>query len=407
MMIRLASYLLVPLFLIAFVDASTSQLQMLLIGHVAIPEYVAKVGVFAVIVAYWAVSPKRRIDKWLGIAWIGLTATLAACASVVSIEGTIGFREQLRDLAVNYLYMLCLPLCFLCAKPFLRLDVILKSLALLAIPICFLGIAQYVLSEPLVATEAADGSFRVISWEFGDRVRAFSLFASSFAFSCYLAVLAGYFVAYLTGSGYSSKTRLLALGGCMLVAVTTYATITRLGFLFVLLAALLGILLSRVRAFTRLVWGCLPLIGLAVAALTLILAPMITSTASSDLVADASLIERLFHWAEAYQSWTNSGIAAFLCGTGVSQGSSNADYVVDNTFLNFAVQAGSLGLLASVAFMYTIWMSFRRAINRQRSPAVVALCAFWATWMLTGMINWTNPTYALVAAPFMISWEFP
>jgi hypothetical protein len=95
-----------------------------------------------------------------------------------------------------------------------------------------------------------------------------------------------------------------------------------------------------------------------------------------------------------------------LFGTGVSQGSANDQYVVDSTFLNFAVQTGAVGLLASVGFMYALWMSFRRVMNGQPNPATIAVCAFWATWMLTGMIDWTNPTYALVAAPFMISAEY-
>jgi hypothetical protein len=404
---RLAHFLLVLLFIIAFVDASSSQLQMLVMGRVAMPEYLAKIGVFAVVVAYWAISPKRRIDKSIKIAWIALACTLAVCTVVIAVRGTIGLGEQLSNLAVNYLYMLCLPICLLCAKPFLRLNVILKTLAILLVPLCLLGVAQYVLADPIIATDAADGSFRVVSWQFQERVRAFSLFASSFAFSCFLAIMAGYCTAYLVGSDHRKRVRLVALGGCVLIAAATYATITRLGFLFVTLAALFGVVLSRVRQFNRLTWACLPLIGLAVATSTLLLAPIITSATSSNLVADDTLIDRLFHWAQAVSTWTNNGIATFLCGTGISQGSSNADYIVDNTFLNFAVQAGVLGLLASVAFMYTIWMSFRRAINKKSSPAVVALCAFWGTWMLTGMINWTNPTYALVAAPFMISWDFP
>lgn len=403
---RLASNLLVTLFVIAFIDASSSQLQMLLIGRVAVPEYTAKIGVCAVIVMYWIISPKRRLDKWIRIAWIILAVTLVACALVVFTGGTIEPGEQVTDLLVNYLYLMCLPICLLCFRPFLRLDRIFEVFAILAAPVCLLGIAQYVLSEPLVATAAADGSFRIIAWNFEGRVRAFSLFASSFAFSCYLAIMAGYFVAHLAEPVYRPKARFLAFGGCVLVAMTTYATITRLGFLFVMLAALLALFLSRTREHSRLKWACLPLIGFAVAATVLMVAPMITSMVNTDLVADSSLLERIVRWTQAYATWTNSGIVTFLFGTGVSQGSSNADYVVDNTFLNFAVQTGTFGLLASVAFMYAIWMSFRNVINRQRSPAVIAMCAFWATWILTGMIDWTNPTYALVAATFMISWEF-
>ncbi|MGA1983129.1 MAG: hypothetical protein ABSG84_11780 [Acidobacteriaceae bacterium] len=403
---RAAAYIFTCIFVLAFIDASLAQLQVWLFDCVVVPEYFAKIGVFAAIVTHWMFGAKQQMDRRILFIWVLLGSILAVCFIAVRAAGSTLFADQVNSLFTNYLYLMCLPICLLCLKPLVRLSFVFRILAFLMVPLCALGIAQYLLSDPLVATSTSDGSFRVVSWAFEDRVRAFSLFASGFSFSCYLALMMGYCVAYVAGRGYSSRVRLLALAGCGVVALATYASITRLGFMFVFMAALFAACLSRWRKFNRISWFALPLVGFMVAGSTLLLAPLIASGANTDLVSDLSLVDRLLNWNIALNTWTGGGLVTFLFGTGISQGSANDTYAVDNTFLNFAVQVGAIGLVGSVVLMYAMWMSFRRSVGRRQSPAVIAVCAFWATWILTGMIDWTNPTYALIAAPLMISVEY-
>jgi hypothetical protein len=200
-------------------------------------------------------------------------------------------------------------------------------------------------------------------------------------------------------------SRIAAMLMIMLIAIATYATITRLSFLIVGFAAFFAILFSCKRTYGRFTWFFLPLLALAAGAVLILVAPLIANNAAADVYSDESLVERFFHWGVALQTWLNSGTSIFVFGTGISQGKS-PDYIVDNTFLNFAVQGGLIGLVTSVAFMYFIWMSLRTVLNERSSPAVIAICAFWATWLFTGLFNTTNAIYGLILAPLLVSYEY-
>src|SRR5208282_2441770 len=85
----------------------------------------------------------------------------------------------------------------------------------------------------------------------------------------------------------------------------------------------------------------------------------------------------------------------------VAPGITNPDYIIDNTFLNFAVQSGTLGLCGATLFMFAIWMSLRDLIHPDTRPEVIGFIAFWATFLLTGIFNVTNMTYVLAILPLL------
>jgi hypothetical protein len=42
-------------------------------------------------------------------------------------------------------------------------------------------------------------------------------------------------------------------------------------------------------------------------------------------------------------------------------------------------------------------------LAERRDPATIAICAFWATFLFTGLFNTTNPVYGLIVAPLLVA----
>ena len=196
--------------------------------------------------------------------------------------------------------------------------------------------------------------------------------------------------------------------GVGLCLIATYATLTQGGpILVVLQSAVHGWLLSRGRTIGRVkvALQC-QMIRTRPASFRHHHLARYHRDALSNLLDNQSLVERLLNWGLAVQTWTDNGTMAFIFGNGTTQGMSNAGYVVDNNFLNFAVQSGVVGLVSCVGLMFTLWMSLRQVVEHQLTPLRIAMCAFWSTWIVSGTFNWTNPIYAIILMPLLASSAF-
>ncbi len=401
----LAAIAFTAFFLFSLVNLSLLQLQIWLWGRILFPQYLARIGMYVVAAVMCFIVPQWRMPKGMMRFWVPLALALVATFVVVRSRGEMRLPDQMLYLVSNYYSLALVPFC-LWAKPFLKLGTLFKLLLLVLFPLCIIGIAQYWLNNPLLPTEGGDSFDLGMFIDFNGQVRAFSLFPNGLHFAYFLALMMAFLVTALRRRSGKLIWHLFCLLSVVLIIVATYATVTRLAFLVVAFSAFFAVLFSGVRKYSKFSWFSLPILALAIGGAIIGLSPFIASHSSNDVYSDASLVERLFHWGVALNTWLNSGSSVFIFGNGISQGKS-ADYIVDNTFLNFAVQGGLVGLITSLAFMHFIWMSLRPLINgRPATAPVVAICAFWATWLLTGLFNTTNAIYGLIAAPLFVSPDF-
>ena len=393
------------LWFLSVVNCAFLQLQMVLFtGAIRIPGYTIKLLLVFPLVASWFFNPQNRMRGGIRTLWILSIVCLTLSFIVVLGSGHLNAGDQTSYFLTNYLFLLLAPVCLL-ATPHIDLRRLSKILVIVAFPLMVLGIAQHLLSDPILPTASEDGNLYITSWDFF-RVRAFSLFGSGLDFSCFLALVAPFFLvcALVKRQGYPG--RLVSVIGFSLCLVATYATLTRAAYLVVLQSAIVGWSLARGRAVGKAIWAVYPLIGTVVAILAIIVVPLVVGIASHDILDNQSLLDRLISWNTALQDWTTNGATTFLFGTGESQGAANIAHVVDNDFLNFAVQSGLIGLLSCTGLMWALWMSLRQIVVRSPSPLRIAMCAFWSTWILSGTFNWTNTVYAVMLMPLLASEEF-
>jgi hypothetical protein len=397
---RILGWLFVGCWFSSLVNVATSQFQVLLLGTVKIPVLVAKVALVAIPFFWWLVSSELRIRKHLFVPWLLFAACISASTTMVALQGTLPVADQVTGLLTIYLYLIAIPL-FQLVKPIIKLKQVSIVLCVAFVPLSALGIAQHLLGRPIVATSSPDNSLYITSWDFYGSVRAFSLFASGLDFSFFLAIAMAFFTAHMLRRESRFFTRVIGFGGVTIGAIATYCTMTRIAYLTVPLTVCFSAYLTKGRKLNWRAWALAPILALALGILLVIVLPLLTQQVVSDSLKGDSLVERLGFWSIALSTWLSTTSSAFWFGTGVAQGTSNVGYIVDNTFLNFAVQSGVLGLCGSVFLMFAIWMSMRKLINANTDPEVIALVSFWLTFLLSGMFNVSNYAYALAFLPLL------
>ncbi len=394
------SWMLVAFWLLSLANTAVTQVQALLFDTVVVPVLAFKVLLVGTAFLSLLIYPQRRNRHATLITWLVFVCCILASAASVFSRGALPMQEQAVGLLTIYLYMIAVPL-FVLTKPLIRLEQISATICVSFVPLALLGLAQYWFNDPIVSTGTPDGSITITAWNFYGQVRAFSLFAAGLDFAFFLALAAGLFAAFLfdPGSGIVKKT--LASLGLFLAALATHATLTRIAYLFVPLTVVFSAFLSRRKMVSRVTWFLMPVTALLLGVAVVIWLPLYLRTMNVYWLSDDSLVERLFYWNQGLDTWLHSGPATFWFGTGVAPGITNPDYIIDNTFLNFAVQSGTLGLCGATLFMFAIWMWFRELIHPNTRPETIAFIAFWATFLLTGMFNVSNMTYALAILPLL------
>lgn len=362
--------------MLSLVNGALVQTQVWLFsGVVLAPAFVAKLALSLPILAGLFLAPRFRFRGSLAGAYIYLCFSLLISFAVGGYQAQSSLAALGGAFLTNYFFLLLCPLCLLSA-PLVDLKRLFRTLFTISFPLSLLGITQYLAASPILPTESTDGRLAVASWDFYGSVRAFSLFLSGLDFACFLALMMPFLVVCFATKRVV-KSRLLSGLGICITGIATYATLTRNAYLFVPLSASAALIFLRNRPIGRTTWFFLPIIAAAIAIAAIIVVPITLTELPNGLLADQSLVERLVHWQVAVDTWTSHGWATFLFGNGEAQRAANEGYIVDNTFLNFAVQSGLVGLVACVVFIQTIWMSLREIINRKPSPFVIAICAFF------------------------------
>lgn len=392
------------LWLFAVVNGAFQQLQLWLTDSVTLPGYTVRILLIVPIVANVLIATSQRLSRVLRFFWLAAMVALSTSFLAVCASGKLQAGNQMVYFLTNYMLPLLAPMCLLSA-PFIDLRKLARLLLPVTVVLSVLGIAQYFSVNPIVPTASDDGGLVITSWEFYGRVRAFSLFLSGLDFASLLALMVAFSSAVIFCKTRLPPGRVVSAILLCLCAVATYGTLTRNAYLFVIQSGLVAAYLTRRESISKRFWFLLPLVGAAIGFLAVVVVPGVISVVSNDLLSDDSLVERLVHWEHAMNVWTNSGQSVFLFGNGETQGAANAGYIVDNSFLNVAVQSGLVGLVSWVLYCYALWMELRHAVKAKASPMAVAICGFWSTWMLSGAFNVTNWIFALAIMPLFASSE--
>jgi len=261
----------------------------------------------------------------------------------------------------------------------------------LAAPILVLGVAQYLLDDPVFRIEAYDEYLRVISVSFvGGGTRAFSIFTSGWAFGDFAIgmVLLGLVVS--VSREVAVKIRVLSLLVFGLGLASVFATLTRMVYLECA-AALIGVCLIRggvnARAVVLSAAGCAVVSTLGV---TVILDAVGYRT--GDLLDSSSLDARLSSWQHVTSMLGDGGssILNWLFGVGLI---ANDRYPltrglrVDNLYLGLILYTGLVGLVVTAAFFVSLFRIAVREAQEAGDPLWVAMASFLFAVPTAGIWN--------------------
>lgn len=379
------------------VNAAVLQLQAYVFaGSVVVPAYFAKLLLAAFFVVAALCFERRHMPRRLLWLWCFYMAAVVASFLYAVLAGHMSLVRALTLYLANNLFLIMLPFAFTSVR-FLRGVEVERLLLLLAFPLCLLGLAQALHDEALIFTDTDDGGLLVQSWLFYGHVRSYSLFSSGLDFSFFLALVAA--VATVGLMRERAEHQLFSLLVLGLVVISTYTTYTRLAYIFVAQTIFFSAFFCLKKNHSRLIWALYPLVNLAASVAAVVIVPLIMS---GGMVRNDTLLGRLRYWQQALDTVTSQGAGAFLLGTGITQGGSNAGYIVDNMFLNFMVQLGVLGMLAVVALLMMLWMSLRPEGGRPLRGYAIAVAALWSTWMCSNFFNTLHTVYLLALLPILV-----
>lgn len=257
------------------------------------------------------------------------------------------------------------------------------------IPLGLLGILQHFTGRVLIPTDSPNGYLAVMSWEFYGAVRGFSLFNSPSYFGHFIALTAGIAMAlYLSREHSAFKS-----GAILLLAfVSGYSTLTRATQMEIACVVFTVWLLYRSGPRYRKFMRVLPIVYALAGVCVAFIIPVFLAGASSDLLANDSLVERYAEWVNYGGLWVGNGLTTFLLGTGIAQNDrfgTSAGVLVDNSFLGVGLHIGAIGLLLWLVATWRVWRYLLDGTQRRLTPVRAAATAAWSVWLFTSVFNST------------------
>jgi len=377
------------LWLLVQIDAVFPRLQMLWFGgQVLLPFAVVKGLLSAILLIGLLIRPRLYVPGMLGL-------TVSCFAIYLTLE-IIFLEPALPEVFdklysyYNYYFLLLLsPLAFTFWGT-LSEKKIVRTLIVIFIPLAVLGITQQYLGQPLLSTQSSDEQFRVISWGYPGYVRGFSLFGSALGFGHYICLIAP-LVLTLIFKKPSPRHKFIWLILLALTLWTTYATLTRLVFLWALAAILFALAFLLTKRKRRLLLYMPLLFGVIGVFVAVELPDLISQISTAPVLSDYTLRLRLDQWGTYLNSWLDGGNwYRLLFGAGYFQTSNvtlDTGVVIDNTYLAVASHIGLWGLVFYLLLLWQIWKyCFQSALVRN-SPLTIAVASFVSAWMLAGIFN--------------------
>ncbi|WP_141432404.1 hypothetical protein [Bacillus sp. 03113] len=397
---KVVSSLILILILISLINGAFPQLQIALFGDVVIPTVSVKIIMFGFLFfsLFFSFQYKNK-TKIILIWWIFLLYLFLNFIRLLSIGYSVS--EILIGYNGYYALIFFMPMFFFLEKS-ISINKISSVLLFLAVPVSVLGIFQYVLKEPLLATSSPNGSFYVSSFKYImddsgslQSFRAFSLFDSGLSFGFFLCIcLSVVFSKFLIEKGHKFFYFIVII----LFATATYMTLTRNIYICFLLTILSVMLINKKSKVVK----YLPFIHLAIGYAIYYFAPKITMLFSSSLVDNRTLLIRQANWISVKNVWFKD-VWTFLFGSGVYQnGNSSYNLILDNNYLALGMHIGLVGLLFWFFIMMSIWNYCLKIVRASHNSFNMGITSFLSTFLVTGIYNINIQIYLLVFACMII-----
>jgi hypothetical protein len=379
---------------LSIVDGAIPQMQMSLLGgQMLVGNSLVKAVLLVTVLLGYILRPEVALLDIPKFAWWACVAFLVVDAGFLAFSHDTSAIGVIQSYSSYYVLLLIGP-----ALPAFRDAVseraIIRCVIFFFLICAIIGVAQNLMSQPILYTESSDGAFKVYSWGFFGETRAFSLFTSPMSFGIFCALCGALGVALV---------RTLPVRGALLFtasALACYCTLTRLCYLVFVCACTCALVLTFGRKLTRCLWY--PLVyfvfGIVVVATGLL------SQASSDpsgLKDSSSLFERVFEWAYYSDMLARATTVNQLFGLGVVQNDNvlpTLQMAIDNSFLALALHIGIIGLLLFGVLITGMWLYLRSEAIATQQPFIIAAASLWATLPCAGIYNIVFSTYGAVFA---------
>ncbi len=378
---RLIAFVVFIICLLSLLDAAIPQLQLLLLGHVlAGGNSIVKITLLLAVTLGTSLFPRIRGAELPLRLW--LICIVYLMADVPHLIQSRGMTLGDVFLSYNAYYLLLIGPALLAFRGALPERVTIRY-TLLAFWVCAaIGLAQYATNRPILQTETADGSFTVVSWEFFDQVRAFSLFTSSMNFGIFCGLCGALGVALYRNQ------RVKGAFVFIVSAIACYITLTRLSYLIFICVCTYALVLTFGKKPGRGLYY--PLLYFALGMLTIAIGLGFSVGDTNNLRDPGSLISRIEQWGFYYELLLHTSVTDLLFGLGIVQNEKILPLfpmVIDNTPLALVLHIGFVGLALFGTLMVKMWLYLRREALTSRQPFMIAAASLWASLACAGIFN--------------------
>lgn len=385
MVFRLFVLAIIPFIL---VDAAIYQAQMLVAGGRApVTAAVLKLALLAVF-AVAALFRCRITNSHLIRVGLLFLAYLVFDTLFFYFNLGIALFDILTSYNIYYLIFF-IDILALCV-PLRISDRLLVGIVITCFLVCApLGYAQFMTQRPIVPTDSVDNNFRVVVWNSGAGIRAFSLFTAPGFFGLFSTMIAAMSIA-MCGP---RRNWLFGLPLFMLSVFACWISLTR--------SDLVGLGCALTTACVITFWGkenrarWLPLIYLPVGVLVGIYAFTLSSSGSGSgtraITDTSSFTARIYEWAYYLGTFSMDKWPALLFGSGIIQSDkvqTNASIVpIDNLYLAIVLHSGLFGLGLTMALVWALWEWVRKKAESRASPLHTAIAASFSTLWCVGLFS--------------------
>lgn len=388
-------------FLIAFlIDGSIQQIQMFVFsGNVPIPVTGFRIisGVLCLGMVLILIKKPININKTLVIPWYCFILYIFSEMLVINFMYKFDSFMYLNSIIAYYFFLLILPLVFY-IDGYLQEKFINKIIMLFFIIASAIGIAQFLLNDPILPVASNDGNFFVTSWDnFRGNIRAFSIFGSAYIFGHFLALC----TALIILLPIKKPIKILLFSMALL---SGYATLTRNTYLEIMIVAFSAILMKKNvnNIFTPYM---LSMVSFVSGIIVIYIAPLVSTFFKLNIFNLETYGSRIGVWKTVFNDWIQGGLVQIFFGTGLTH---DFGYqIVDNMYLAIAAQFGLVGfIIFGVLFFNMTRIVFNEA-NKRQSPLSIAIASFWVSFFLVSHFNMSIRPYIILFLILIIAERNP
>lgn len=399
------------LVLLSMITGALPQLQIFLLkGKIVIPSIAVKL--FIVLVLYLSILSTCRlsiIKTKIRTSFLILSCVLFLFYLIFEM-----FNFGNRELSISYMFysynayyffILVIPLVFLLENSISH-ETISKYITIIAIPLAILGIVQFATNSTILPTSSSDGSFKILSYQFKNNIRAFSLFDAGLNFGHFLCIVLSLVVAKIK---FKSSKLLINLLLFILLSIAVYSTMTR--NIYIEYSSIIFAIIFLSMFIKKKFISLLPLFFYLVGTVINNIVPYITSKYVDNSIFDInSYLIRQMNWVSIKDAWLNNGIVSALFGTGLVQNDKInvvQSIIIDNSFIAVGLHIGIIGIILWLFIMWTCWMYCLKITRENFNYFNLAITVFFSTWLITGIFNLNLAIYPIIFILFVIANKVP